>query len=167
MRLARLDVTRAQLEALPVLITEPERPLVISVRDADTVTTLAGACARWEGSWGVWLLASAEYPASLIARDVKTLAMLTQIDHVVIDAASNASAHAEVVRALMGADEVNLTNAVTTIAGAYNRPVSPIAIQVWSVSSARGALESEGRVLSLDESSGDVTFFSDVAPESA
>ena len=159
MRLARLDVTSAELEALPVLITDQERPIVIRVSDADSVTILAGVCAGWEGSWGVWLVASEEYPAALIARDVKTLSTLTQLEHVVIGAASHARAHADVVRALLSAEEVNLANAVATITAAYNRPAPPRDIQVWSASSAGRTLERDGHILQERESRGGITIF--------
>ena len=156
-------MTSAQLGALPVLITQQERPLVIRVNDADTVTTLAGVCAGWEGSWGVWLTASEEYPSSLIARDVKTLATLTQLEHVVVDAVAHSSAHAEVVRALLSDDEVNLANAVATIRAAYNRPAPTREIQVWSVSDAGSTLECGERILREREALGNVTIFTNGA----
>jgi len=133
MQLARLDVTSLDLEELPALVSEDDRPLVIRVSDGDTVTVLAGVCADWSGSWGVWLEASAHYSAGLIARDVKTLARLLEIDHVVIDAVAHADQHADVVAALLSDEPVTLHNDVANITNAYNRPAPPRPITVWSV----------------------------------
>jgi hypothetical protein len=159
MQLARLDVTSADLENLPVLISEEDRPLVISVKDADTVTILAGVSAEWAGSWGVWLLASEDYPAALIARDVKTLAVLMEIDHVVIEAVEDARAHAEVVSALLSDDEVTLHNAVANITAAYNRPAPPRPVCVWSVEG--DTLVHEERVLRSGGARGAIAFYCD------
>ncbi len=159
MQLARLDVTSADVEELPVLVSEEDRPLVISVSDADTVTILAGVSAEWAGSWGVWLIAGADYPASLIARDVKTLAALMEIDHVVIEASDHARAHAEIVAALLSGDEVTLHNAVAEISAAYNRPAPARAIRVWSVEG--DTLVHDGRVLRRSGVRGAITYFSD------
>ncbi len=159
MQLARLDVTSADLEDLPVLVSEEDRPLVISVSDADTVTVLAGVSTEWAGSWGVWLFASEDYPASLISRDVKTLAALMEIDHVVIEASGDARAHAEIVTALLSDDEVTLRNAVATITAAYNRPAPSRPVCVWSVED--DTLVHDGHVLRRSEVRGAVTYFSD------
>ncbi|NNN07988.1 MAG: hypothetical protein HKL85_02200 [Acidimicrobiaceae bacterium] len=157
MQLARLDVTSTELEDLPVLVSEEDRPLVIRVSDADAVTILAGVSAEWAGSWGVWLRASDDYPASLIARDVKTLAALMEIDHVVIEAAHDAHAHAEIVTAMLSDDEVTVHNSVATITGAYNRPAPPRPVCVWSVE--EDTLVHAERVLHRSESRGKITIF--------
>ena len=159
MQLARLDVTWADLDDLPVLVSDDDRPLVIRVNDADTVTILAGVSAHWAGSWGVWLRASEDYSAAVIARDVKTLAALMEIDHVVIEAASDAPAHAEIVTALLSDDEVTLHNAVAKITRAYNRPAPPRPVCVWSV--VDDTLVHASRVLRRTEVRGAITYFSD------
>ncbi|HEY5120609.1 MAG TPA: hypothetical protein VII84_03440 [Acidimicrobiales bacterium] len=159
MQLARLDITSADLEDLPVLISEEDRPLVIRVSDADTVTILAGVSGEWAGSWGVWLRASENYPAALIARDVKTLAALLEIDHVVVEAANDARAHAEVVSTLLSDDEVTLHNAVANITAAYNRPAPPRPVCVWSVEG--DTLVHEERVLRRRDVRGAITFYCD------
>lgn len=159
MQLARLDVTSTDLEDLPVLVSEEDRPLVIRVTDADTVTVLAGVSTEWAGSWGVWLRASEDYSAALIARDVKTLAVLMEIDHVVIEAANEARAHADVVSALLSDDEVTLHNAVAHITAAYNRPAPPRPVCVWSVEG--DTLVHGPRVLRRSEVRGAITFFSE------
>jgi len=157
MQLARLDVSWADLEDLPVLVSEDDRPLVIRVLDADTVTIVAGVSADWSGSWGVWLEASEDYSAGLIARDVKTLSTLMEIDHVVVDAARDAAAHADVVAALLTNGEVTLHNAVANITGAYNRPAPPRPITVWSVEG--DVLRHGQRLLTLGEQRGAISFF--------
>lgn len=159
MQLTRLDLTAGELEGLPVLVSEQERPVVIRVSDADTVTILAGVCIDWEGSWGVWLRASDEYPAALIARDVKTLATLTELDHVVVEAAAHAAAHAEVVEALLSDGEVTLHNAAATITAAYNRPAPPRPVYVWSVENDGDVLVHGRDVLIRGETRGALTSF--------
>ena len=133
MRLARLDVSRDAFAAAAMPPALVETPLILRITDADTVITLAGAGRRWPQVRGVWLRASAGYSAALIARDVKTLSTLRPIEHVVIDAESNAAAHAEVVDALLSDREVTLDNAVAHLSRAYNRPAPPQPICVWSV----------------------------------
>ena len=86
MQLARLDLSCAELEMLPVLISEEDRPLVVRVSDADTVTALAGVAGDWEGSWGVWLEPGEDYGIGALARDVRTLAQLIELDHLVTKA---------------------------------------------------------------------------------
>ena len=159
MQLSRLDVTYEELENLPALVSEDDRPLVIRVTDADTVTVVAGVSAAWSGSWGVWLRASEDYPAGLIARDVKTLARLLEIDHVVIDAAEHADAHAQVVAALLSEGPVTLHNAVASITGAYNRPAPPRPITVWSVEG--DVLRHAQRTLRRVDARGPVTSFAE------
>jgi hypothetical protein len=83
------------------------------------------------GPIGVWIEISEDFSAPLAARDVATLSWLVQLDHVVIAAADNASAHADVVRALLTNDEVNFANDVATLRGAYNRPAPPRPLEVW------------------------------------
>ena len=82
---------------------------------------------------GLWLRVDEDYPASLAARDVATLAWLTDLSDVVIESA-NAPAHAAVVEALLTNDEVNFVNDVVTLRGAYNRPAPPRAVRVWYAS---------------------------------
>lgn len=161
MQLARLDVTFRELENLPVLVSEDDRPLVIRVRDADTVTVLGGVGVEWSGSWGVWLAASEDYGAGLIARDVKTLARLLEIDHVVVDAVRDAAAHAEAVAALLSDGPVTLHNAVAHLNGAYNRPAPPRPITVWSVEG--DTLRHGDRMLTRVDERGAITYFADRA----
>jgi hypothetical protein len=157
MQLARLDVTAPDLATLPVFVSDDEHPVVIRVTDADTVTMLAGVCDEWSGSWGVWLSASEDYSAGLIARDVKTLCTLLEIDHVVIEAAHDAPAYAEVVTALLSDEEVTLHNAVATITAAYNRPAPAQVVSVWSVEGDE--LRHGDTTLRRGETRAAVTFF--------
>ena len=159
MRLARLDVTLAQLADLPVLVGDDSRPVVVRVSDADTVVALAGVCEGWSGSWGVWLRAHEGYGAGMIARDVKTLSTLLQVDHVVIDAATHARAHAEVVAALLSDDEVTLHNDVARITRAFNRPAPARPVHVWHVDD--GVVSDDVRVLRRTSVRANVTYFED------
>jgi hypothetical protein len=69
--------------------------------------------------------------------------------------------HADVVRALLTNDEVNFTNAVVSLVGAYNRPAPPSPLTVWSYDGQRlvsgDQVLSPGRVESDDV--GELTYF--------
>ena len=67
----------------------------------------------------------------MAGRDVATLSWLVPLDTVVVSAAS-AEGSAQVVEALLTNDEVNFTNGVATLVGAFNRPAPPAPIAVWS-----------------------------------
>lgn len=159
MRLARFDVDLRGLENQPVLMSEVDRPVVIRVLDADPVVAVAGACVDWPGSRGLWLRASEDYSAGLIARDVKTLSYLLELDHLVVEAGRDAHLHAEVVAALLSDERVTLHNAVATITDAYNRPAPPRTITVWSAQDE--VLRHDSTILEARRSSGAVTYFSD------
>lgn len=159
MRLARFDVDLRGLENAPVHLSEGGRPVVFRVLDADPVVAVAGACVDWLGPWGLWLRASEDYSAGLIARDVKTLSHLLELDHVVVEADRDAHLHAEVVAALLSGERVTLHNAVATITNAYNRPAPPRTITVWSAQDE--VLRHDSSVLQARASSGALTYFSD------
>jgi hypothetical protein len=82
-----------------------------------------------------------------------------EIDHVVIEAANEARAHADVVTAMLSDDEVTLANSVANITAAYNRPAPPRPVCVWSVEG--DTLVHGLRVLRRSEVRGAVTFFSE------
>jgi len=103
----------------------------ILVVDGDPSTLLAAYGPEWPGPHGVWFYADHTYPATLIARDIKTLAHLMHLSHVVIEAPSDAEHHAAVVRALLSDDKVTMSNRVVTLEGAVNRPAPPQPITVW------------------------------------
>lgn len=116
------------------------RDAVLVWRCTDADTAVAAAALAGEGRHphlGLWLEVSAGYPAALAARDVKTLAALVGLGHVVIGADERARAHAEVVEALLGGGPVALTNEVATIVGAYNRPAPREPVTVWAHETAR------------------------------
>jgi hypothetical protein len=163
MELIRLSTTLANLENVPIVLDQQSSSLVLRFDDADTVMAVASLRGSLGGPVGVWLEVDAsDYPAALAARDVATLSRLIGIDHVVIEAKSNAPAHAEVVAALLTNDEVNLVNDVATLRAAYNRPAPPSPITVWSYDGE--ALRSSDRVLDEHASSwsvaGTLTVFS-------
>ena len=158
MQLARLDVTPAEMADLASVAAQ-DHPLVIRVIGADTVTMLAAMSEALSGAWGVWLEASEHYSAGLIARDVKTLARLLWIEHVVVDAAENSAAHAEVVRVLLSNESVTLYNAVANITGAYNRPAPPRPVTVWNVQG--DLLVHPQRSLLRQRVSGALTYYQD------
>ncbi|HVA53300.1 MAG TPA: hypothetical protein VNF05_07275 [Acidimicrobiales bacterium] len=99
--------------------------------DAETVLVAATFVDRVTRDFGVWLSVTEAYAAQLAARDVATLAAMVPLRHVVVQASERPKAHADVLRALLTNDEVNFTNEVARIVGAYNRPAPPVPVTVW------------------------------------
>jgi len=113
----------ADVERLSHVVT-----ILYQCANADTVVALSSR--RELDECGVWLEVDDEYLAQLAARDIKTLSTIVPLRHAVISS-STARAHADVVRALLTNDEVNFSNDVATIRGAYNRPAPPQPVTVW------------------------------------
>jgi hypothetical protein len=130
MALARLLAPLAQLDDVAGYVND--HGVVFRCSDADTVIAVAALRDRVTRPLGLWLVLSEDYSAQIAARDVATLSWLVPINQVVIERGVDAPAHADVVRALLTNDEVNLTNEVATIRGAYNRPAPPTTLDVWS-----------------------------------
>jgi hypothetical protein len=129
MALVRLDVRFASLDAL---VEEANaRHVVVSVVDADTIIAVGSLHDRLQRPIGVWLQLAEDYSAQLAARDVATLSWLVPLDSAVVSS-TTAEASTQVVEALLTNDEVNFTNAVATLVGAYNRPAPPTPVTVWS-----------------------------------
>jgi hypothetical protein len=128
MTIVRLDV---RFDTLDALDDDDLHHAVIAVRDADTIIAVASLHDRVTRPLGVWLELSEDYSAQLAARDVATLSWLVPLDTVVVSS-PNAESHAQVVEALLTNDEVNFTNGVATLVGAYNRPAPPSPVAVWS-----------------------------------
>ena len=108
------------------------RGVVVSFVDVDTVLAVASMREWLDAPLGVWLEISEDYSAQLCARDVATLSWLVRLDSVVVSYPHEATEHADVVRALLTDDEVNFSNRVATVVGAYNRPAPPYPLAVWS-----------------------------------
>ncbi len=119
-----------------------ELAVLLHCSSADTVM-VAASLADELPVCGVWLDVSEDYSAQIAARDVKTLATLVALRHVVIES-STPREHADVVRALLGDAPVNFSNDVATLRGAYNRPAPRAALTVWSYD---GTLRSDGATL--------------------
>ena len=81
---------------------------------------------------GAWLRVTEGYRAQIVARDVRTLSVLTNLRHVVIEAADRANEHADIVRVLLSGEEVNYSNSVATLTHAFSRPAPPRPLTVWS-----------------------------------
>jgi hypothetical protein len=126
---------------------------------ADTVI-VAASLAEDLHECGVWLVVSSDYSAQIAARDVKTLATIIPLRHVVIESPT-ALEHAEVVRALLSEAPVNFSNGVATLRDAYNRPAPRSPLTVWSYD---GTLWSDDITLTLTNAEttgvGELTFFS-------
>jgi hypothetical protein len=130
MELVRLVAPLARRDALIEL--SKESMTLFRCSDADTVIAISSLRDQLTGEVGVWLKVGTDYPAQLCARDVKTLSLLVDLRHVVIEAHSQSALHADIVRALLTNDEVNFENELATIEGAYNRPAPPAPLTVWS-----------------------------------
>jgi hypothetical protein len=128
-RLARFLSTVEAASDFASLHDEPT-PL-FSCSNADAAIVLASLRDRLSREVGVWLKVSQGYPAQIATRDVRTLSVLMDLRHVVIDAPDRANEHAEIVRALLGGDEVNLSNSLVTLTHVVSRPVPPRPITVW------------------------------------
>lgn len=160
MRLVRVVTSRVSSRAL---VQCGEITPLFRCRDADTAIVLASWSDALFGDLGVWLRVTEGYRAQLAARDVRTLSVLTNLRHVVIEAAEQAREHAEIVRALLTGEEVSLSNSVATLTRAFSRPAPPRPLTVWSyanaeLSSPEGTLREVPR-----EAPGDaqVTYFED------
>jgi hypothetical protein len=129
--LARLTVTMKDLDHVADVVHQRTEPVTVEGGHANATMIVASLRDRLTGPIGVWLEISEDFSAPLAARDVATLSWLVQLDRVVVAAADNASAHADVVRALLTNDEVNFANDVATLRGAYNRPAPPRPLEVW------------------------------------
>jgi hypothetical protein len=130
MALARLLAPLAQLNDVAGYVNDHH--VAFGCSDANTVITVASLRGRVTSPLGLWLILSGDYSAQIAARDIATLSWLVPIDHVVIERGLDAPVHADVVRALLTNDEVNVTNDAATIRAAYNRPAPPTTIDVWS-----------------------------------
>lgn len=143
MDMVRRVTAAADLER--ALARERGSVLLWSCGDVDTVVAAAALGEdRRRRHWGLWLEASADYPAAIIARDVKTLAALVPVEHVVVAAAFAPRDHAAVVTALLGGGPVDLANEVATLRHAYNRPAPTRPLRVWTFE--EGRLTSDGEV---------------------
>ncbi len=143
-----LRVLTDRARGAEVAALSKDHALVVAVRDADTVMTVSSWRAVLQHELGVWLTLDEDYPAQLAARDVKTLAALVPLTRVVIEAPSLVDQHVAVVAALLTNDEVNFTNDVADLRGAYNRPAPPHPIELWA--------HRDGRVVRGDDVLGPV-----------
>ena len=132
MELTRLSAPLARLGQVARVVAGHAGPVVLWCSDANSVMAAATLSGLLDRPIGVWVEVSADYGAALAARDVATLSWLIDLEHVVVEAQHQATSHAEVLEALLTNDEVDFTNDVARIAGAYNRPAPPKPITVWS-----------------------------------
>ena len=136
MALLRLEAPLAALASVADVVADAAWPVVLSSADANPVLMAAALRDELDGPLGVWLEISEGYSAALAARDVATLSWLVILEHVVVAASHHSDQHADVVRALLSDDEVNLTNDVAILAHAFNRPAPPAPVAVWSFDGA-------------------------------
>jgi hypothetical protein len=101
--------------------------------DGDTILAATKLGRLTKNAIGLWLHVGPEYPASLAARDVKTLSHLLRLDHVAISATERPQAHASIVRAMLEGDDVTMTTKVARVKHAFNQPRPRRALKVWWV----------------------------------
>jgi len=127
-----VHLAAAELQRDEVVHVAQDHLILFECTDAETVLVCASLGDRLTTDVGVWLSVTNAYPAQLVARDVKTLSAIVPLRHVVVQSSERSKDHADVVRALLTNDEVNFTNDVATISGAFNRPAPPQPVTVWS-----------------------------------
>jgi hypothetical protein len=153
----RLDATLARRGAIAADLAILPAPVALRLVDADVAVA---APALGLARLGVWVTASPERPAGVVARDVKTLAHLLELTDVVVEG-PDALDQARVVEALLTDDEVSLDTAAWTISRAHNRPAPPRPVAVWSYDGAalrRGGVELRA-TSTVPTASGTVTVF--------
>jgi hypothetical protein len=129
MRLVRVVASRSSKNALTEF---SDATPVFRCCDADTAIVLGSWSDARTSDVGAWLRVTEGYRAQIVARDVRTLSVLTNLRHVVIEAADRASDHADIVRVLLSGEEVNFSNSVATLTHAFSRPAPPRPLTVWS-----------------------------------
>jgi hypothetical protein len=134
MRLVRVVASRTSRSAVAGF---RDATPVFRCNDADTAVVLGSWSDALTRDVGVWLRVSDGYRAQIAARDVRTLSVLTNLRHVVIEAAQRADEHAEIVRQLLSGEEVNFSNSVATLTHAFSRPAPPRPLTVWSYDKAQ------------------------------
>jgi hypothetical protein len=159
MRLTRLELSLADLASLPPLIGDDERPLVVRVTDADTVTVLAGLAGEWSGSWGVWLRFVEGDSLGPVARDLRTLGQLMELDHVVLESPGPTARYVEALASLLGGEELTVDDEVLTLRRAVSRPALRRRLTWWRVEGA--TLVSGERVLRPVDRRGSLTRYED------
>jgi hypothetical protein len=129
MRLVRVVASRSSKNALTEF---SDATPVFRCSDADTAIVLGSWSDARTSDVGAWLRVTEGYRAQIVARDVRTLSVLTNLRHVVIEAADRANEHADIVRVLLSGEEVNYSNSVATLTHAFSRPAPPRPLTVWS-----------------------------------
>ncbi|MHB8379446.1 MAG: hypothetical protein ACYDB2_05950 [Acidimicrobiales bacterium] len=130
MELVRLAAAASQRDG--VVRASRDHLILLQCTDAETVLVAASLVGQLTSDVGVWLLITDAYPAQLAARDVATLSAIVPLRHVAVEARAHSKDHADVLQSLLTNDEVNFTNDVARISGAYNRPAPPTPVTVWS-----------------------------------
>jgi hypothetical protein len=105
--------------------------------DGDTAIAFASWCQHVTRDVGVWLRVSPDYPPQIAARDVRTLSVLSDLRHVVIEAPDRVGEYAQVVRVLTGGHEVTFSNSVATLTQVVSRPTPRPPLTVWSYENRR------------------------------
>jgi hypothetical protein len=160
MRLVRVVASRSSSGALAEV---GDATPLFRCNDADTAIVLGSWADALTGDVGVWLRVTDGYSAQIVARDVRTLSVLMDLRHVIIEAADRASEHADIVRVLLSGKEVDFANSVATLTHVFSRPAPPRPLTVWSyrngeLASPEGTLREVPRSAPADKS---LTYFED------
>ncbi|HEY1825061.1 MAG TPA: hypothetical protein VGG21_03775 [Acidimicrobiales bacterium] len=158
MRLVRV---RSSIESAREFLSLHDGPTaVFCCDDADSAIVLASLRDGVSREVGVWLSVSADYPAQIAARDARTLSVLFELRHVVIEGADQ---HAEIVRLLLSGEEVTFSNDVARLDHVVSRPVPQQPLTVWSYADSALTSPEATLVASGLERRGDLelTYFED------
>jgi hypothetical protein len=112
--------------------------------DADPATAFGALGINSDVMCGIWLRTDPQYPAAVMARDVKTLCALAKLTDVVVEG-EQAAAYVEVLDVMLRGDEVNFHNDVATLVAATNHPAPTRRPTLWCA--ANGQLRCASTVL--------------------
>jgi hypothetical protein len=109
-----------------------EIPVAVSFTSGSTAALIAAATADPAVAIVPWLVVGPGYGAALAARDLSTLAHLTEVSDVIVSVELDQGRdHAVLFDALVNRDDVTIANAAGRLEHAYNRPPPPHPIRVW------------------------------------
>lgn len=141
---------RVALGALDDVLAQWRAGDLLDVIGGDVIQCAAVLGPRVPGPIGLWLRCGDDYPASLAARDVASVAHLVEVERVVIEAPTHPREHAAIVRAMLESDRVTLRNEAGEVRDARNRPRSPSPIEILAYVDSRlevGERRLRGRTL--------------------
>jgi len=112
----------------------------VAFTGGSTTMLVAANAGRFTQAFYVWQHVGADVPASIVARDVKTLAWLVDLRGVILwSDRGDIEEDAEIVAALLTRDDVTIEGGHDRVRGAWNRPRPPHPLEIWVSESPPGA----------------------------